>query len=129
MKCQDQIMAVTFKEATVSNLIFPSVFPSGYLPFNLIFSLSLGFLILWGHLKAILICISIKNEYCVHTFPWKRAQQPAPVFLPEESHGQRSLWGVQSTGLPRVWHNGSSLARTHAYVFPALLSFFRRNAW
>ena len=26
-------------------------------------------------------------------FPWKRAQQPAPVFLPEESHGQRSLSG------------------------------------
>ena len=23
--------------------------------------------------------------------PWKRAQQPTPVFLPGESHGQRSL--------------------------------------
>ena len=25
--------------------------------------------------------------------PWRRAQQPAPVFLPGESHGQRSLAG------------------------------------
>jgi len=24
-------------------------------------------------------------------FPWRRAQQPTPVFLPGESHGQRSL--------------------------------------
>ena len=45
MKCQDQIMAVTFKEAAIHSLTFPSVFPSGYLPLN-IFSLSLGFLIL-----------------------------------------------------------------------------------
>ena len=26
-------------------------------------------------------------------FPWRRAKQPTPVFLPEESHGQRSLVG------------------------------------
>ena len=25
--------------------------------------------------------------------PWRRAWQPTPVFLPEESHGQRSLVG------------------------------------
>ena len=25
--------------------------------------------------------------------PWRRAQQPTPVFLPGESHGQRSLAG------------------------------------
>ena len=27
----------------------------------------------------------------VGNIPWKRAQQPTPVFLPGESHGQRSL--------------------------------------
>jgi len=27
----------------------------------------------------------------VGKIPWKRAQQPTPVFLPGESHGQRSL--------------------------------------
>ena len=26
-------------------------------------------------------------------FPWRRAWQPTPVFLPGESHGQRSLGG------------------------------------
>ena len=31
-------------------------------------------------------------------FPWRRAWQPTPVFLPEESHGQRSLVGYSSWG-------------------------------
>ena len=31
-------------------------------------------------------------------FPWKRAWQPTPVFLPGESHGQRSLAGYSSCG-------------------------------
>ena len=26
-------------------------------------------------------------------FPWRRAWQPTPVFVPRESHGQRSLAG------------------------------------
>ena len=30
---------------------------------------------------------------CVQKIPWKREWQPAPVFLPGESHGQRSLAG------------------------------------
>ena len=29
--------------------------------------------------------------------PWRRAWQPTPVFLPGESHGQRSLAGCPST--------------------------------
>ena len=29
----------------------------------------------------------------VRKIPWRRAQQPTPVFLPGESHGQRSLEG------------------------------------
>ena len=29
----------------------------------------------------------------VGKIPWKRAWQPSPVFLSEESHGQRSLVG------------------------------------
>ena len=29
----------------------------------------------------------------VGKIPWKRAWQPTPVFLPGESHGQRSLAG------------------------------------
>ena len=30
---------------------------------------------------------------CVGKIPWRRARQPTPVFLPGESHGQRSLVG------------------------------------
>ena len=37
-------------------------------------------------------------DFWVGKVPWRRAWQPTPVFLPEESHGQRSLadfspWG------------------------------------
>ena len=30
---------------------------------------------------------------CVEKIPWKGAWKPTPVFLPGESHGQRSLVG------------------------------------
>jgi len=30
--------------------------------------------------------------------PWRRARQPTPVFLPGESHGQRSLAGYSPWG-------------------------------
>ena len=35
---------------------------------------------------------------------WRRAWQPTPVFLPGESHGQRSLLGYGPWGL-RVGHD------------------------
>ena len=31
-------------------------------------------------------------------FPWRRKWQPTPVFLPGESHGQRSLVGYSPRG-------------------------------
>ena len=34
----------------------------------------------------------------VQKIPWRRAQQPTPVFLPGESHGQRSLVGYGPQG-------------------------------
>ena len=34
----------------------------------------------------------------VRKIPWRRAQQPTPVFFPEESHGQRSLAGYSPWG-------------------------------
>ena len=34
----------------------------------------------------------------VRKIPWRRAWQPAPVFLPGESHGQRSLVGYGLRG-------------------------------
>ena len=38
-------------------------------------------------------------------FPWRRAWQPTPVCLPGESHGQRSLAGLQSLGSQIVGHD------------------------
>ena len=38
------------------------------------------------------------------TIPWRRKWQPTPVFLPDKSHGQRSLvgyspWGCQESDM------------------------------
>ena len=45
----------------------------------------------------------------VGKIPWRRAEQLAPFFLPEESHGRRSLVGYSPRD-HRVRHNGSDLA-------------------
>ena len=34
--------------------------------------------------------------------PWRRKWQPTPVFLPGESHGQRSLAGYSPRGLKEL---------------------------
>ena len=38
------------------------------------------------------------RDVWVGKIPWRRAQQPTPVFLPGEAHGQRSLAGSQRVG-------------------------------
>ena len=50
-----------------------------------------------------LTCRCRRHKRCgfnpqVRKIPWKRAWQPAPVFLPGESHGQRSLVGYSPWG-------------------------------
>ena len=40
----------------------------------------------------------------VRKIPWRRKQQPTPVFLPGISHGQRSLAGYSPRGCKRVGH-------------------------
>ena len=44
--------------------------------------------------------------------PWRRKWQPTPVFLPGESHGQRSLAGYSSWGRKRVGHDWA-----HIYTY------------
>ena len=39
---------------------------------------------------------------CVGKIPWSRAWQPTLVFLPRESHGQKSLVGYSPWGCKRV---------------------------
>ena len=47
---------------------------------------------------------------------WRRKWQPIPVFLPGESHGQRSLAGYGPWG-HRVGDDSSDLARRHTWRF------------
>ena len=44
-------------------------------------------------------------------FPWRRAQQPTPVSLPGESHGQRSLVGYSPRG--RTESDTTEVTDTH----------------
>ena len=41
----------------------------------------------------------------VGKIPWRRAWQPPPVFLPGESHGQRSLEGFSPQGHKELGHD------------------------
>ena len=48
--------------------------------------------------------------------PWRRKQQPTPVFLPKESHGLRSLAGYHPWGRKRFRHDWATKhACTHVY--------------
>ena len=44
----------------------------------------------------------------VEKIPWRRKWQPSPVFLPEKSHGQRSLVGYNPWGLERAGYNSAT---------------------
>ena len=49
------------------------------------------------------VCQCRKSRRCgfdswVRKIPWRRARQSTPVFLPGESHGQRSQAGYSSWG-------------------------------
>ena len=56
-------------------------------------------------------CKRLRFNPWVRKIPWRRAWQPTPVFLPGESHGQRSLAGYSPQGR-RVRHNRSDLVCT-----------------
>ena len=50
----------------------------------------------------------------VGKIPWRRARQPTPVFLPRESHGQRSLVGYGHR-VAKSWTLLSACAHTHTH--------------
>ena len=52
----------------------------------------------WNHRR-------LRFDPWVGKIPWRRAWQPTPIFLPGESHGQRSLASYKSTGSQRVGHD------------------------
>ena len=50
-------------------------------------------------------CRRLGFDPWVRKIPWRRKWQPAPAFLPGESHGQWSLVGYSPWGCRRVWHD------------------------
>ena len=61
----------------------------------------------------------------VGRIPWRRAWQPTPVFLPGDSHGQRSLAGYSPWGRKELdTTEATEQAHMHAYVCMCLYSFF-----
>ena len=50
--------------------------------------------------------------------PWRRKWQPTPVFLPEKSHGQRSLVGYSPWGCERVRHHWALHKRKSVEMLP-----------
>ena len=59
--------------------------------------------------KCFLVSQTEKNLQCrrpgfnpwVRNIPWREESQPTPVFLPGESHGQRSLAGYTVHGVAK----------------------------
>ena len=70
--------------------------------------------------RAFWVAQTVKNAHIVGDdwvgkIPWRRAWQYTPVFLPGESHGQRSLVGYsQPGGSQRVRHDLTT--NTHTQV-------------
>ena len=52
----------------------------------------------------------------VGKIPWRRAWQPTPVFLPGESHGQRSLVGYSAWGHKELDVTEHSHTHTHTHT-------------
>ena len=65
----------------------------------------------------------------VGKIPWRRESQPTPVFLPGESHGQRSLVGYSPWGHKELDTTEHKHAQTPGHIFynmgynPILLYF------
>ena len=88
------------------------------------------------------------NAEDLGSIPWKRNWQPTPVFLPEESHGQRNLVGqspwvaksrtlIQQLSLPNPQFLCQSLSHVQLFMTPWTLAhkahlfmgFFRQEYW
>ena len=51
----------------------------------------------------------------VRKIPWRRKWHPPPVFLPGDSHGQRSLWATQSMGSHRAGLDWATEQQQHLF--------------
>ena len=68
----------------------------------------------------------------VRKIPWKRKWQPSPVFLPGESHGQRSLvgcnpWGPKELDTTEHACHNSTTKKKHYYLTCCVPSIVRHS--
>ena len=77
--------------------------------------------------RICLQCRSCRFDPWIGEIPWRRAQQPTPVSLPGESHGQRSLEGY-SPRCHKEWDMTErlTLSPTHTNLACSLSSGFSR---
>ena len=61
-------------------------------------------------------CRRLGFNLWVGKIPWRRKWQLTPVFLPQKSHGQRNLAGLQSMGLQRVRHDWMTKQQHNQYA-------------
>ena len=87
---------------------------------------------------ASLVAQSVKNPPAMQEtqvpslgreIPWRRKQQPIPVFLPGESHGQRSLaghspWGRKESDMNEELNHHH---RYHMYTYSWFTSLYSRK--
>ena len=67
-------------------------------------------------------CKRCEFDPWVGKIPWRRARQSTPVFLPRESHGQRSLAGYSP------WGNIESDATEHNDIKSQVMKFWKSGA-
>ena len=63
--------------------------------------------------------------------PWRRKWQPTPVFLPGQSHGQRSLAGNSLWGRREVGHNYTHTLPIFqvSYNIPVAVTILKYHLW
>ena len=65
----------------------------------------------------------------VRKIPWRKARQPTPVFLPEESHGQWSLVGYSPWGLKASDTTEVNCMHTHTHTHTHTHRVIKLQSW
>ena len=93
-------------------------FKTGHLPLNKSWILNGGFPGGTSGKEPTCHCRRLKRrrfDPWIRKIPWRRAWQPTPVFLPGESHGQRSLAGYRPWGRKEL-DTTEATEHTHAHT-------------
>ena len=109
--------------ASLSHLPFRLPKPHGFFFFLLLYHLFIS-LVVSGKESPCSRYRRWEFHHWVKKISWRRARQPTPVFLPGESHGQRSLAGHGSQSHKRVRHDLATQKRLFILLILRLLIIF-----